>query len=138
MKKNLNKKCNHFPIYGRDGDVKFGGCWKIIKADMHQIVRQCVKCGEIDISNLTSSNLEMFMSEGRRWRLNKDREENAINMIQPIDQKTGKFNEDFGKYYGYNPLKTPAPQLQQNQDTNGESTNNVNIENKLKLNKLNK
>jgi hypothetical protein len=137
MKKYPNKigKCNHFPIYGMDGDVKYGGCWKVIKVDMHQMVRECVKCGEIDISQLTGSNPEMFMSDGRRHQLNKDREENAVNMIQPIDSKTGKFNEEFGKHYGYNPLKTSAPQVQNTNNTSENILNNQ-VEDNLKINKL--
>lgn len=123
-------------MIGMDADVKYGGCWKIISATMQQITRQCVKCGLVEVSNLTSYNTELFMSDKRRYALAKDRDENAVNMIQPIDQKTGKFNEDFGKHYGYNPLKTPAPQLQNTTTDKIDDMMSGKIEENIKMEKL--
>jgi len=130
------KKCNHFPMIGMDADYKYGGCWKVIEVDMHHIKRQCVKCGEIDESTLCSYNTELFMTDKRRHQLAKDRDENAVNMIQPIDVKTGKFNEDFGKHYGYNPLKTPAPQMKNKTDKIDDMMSGA--EENIKMNKLEK
>jgi len=136
MKKYKNKPddCPHYPIIGRDADYRHGGSWKVLEATMGQITRQCVNCGEIYIGQIAKYNTELFMSEKRRHQLAKDRDANAVNMIQPIDQKTGKFNEDFGKHYGYNPLKTPAPQL--NNDSIESEGNSKNAEKKLKIKKL--
>jgi len=131
--KNNPDTCKHYPIIGMNADVRHGGCWKILEATMGTITRQCVKCGRIEVSQLASYNTEMFMSDRRRHQLAKDRDENAVNMIQPIDQKTGKFNEEFGKHYGYNPLKTPAPQVN---NANNEVNSNPDVENNLKVNKL--
>jgi len=126
--------CNHYPMLGMDANVKYGGCWKIIEQDMHHVVRQCVKCGEINVGNLTSYSPELFISEKRRVELKKDRADNAKNMIQPIDPKTGKFNEDFGRAYGYNPLKTPAPQVNSEPDEVSGDTRVA--EENINLNKL--
>lgn len=138
MKKNSENKniCDHFPMLGMNADFNHGGCWKILTATMREITRQCVKCGQIEVSQLASYNTEMFMSEGRKYQLNKDRDDNAINTIQPIDSKTGKFNEDFGKHYGYNPMKTPAPQLQNKPDDLVDNIMSGKVEEKLKLKKL--
>jgi len=137
MKKSLEKKCNHFPIYGMVGDYRYGGSWKVIERTMDYIKRQCVKCGEINISYLTSYKPEMFMSEGAKWKINKMREEHAVDMIQPIDQKTGKFNEDFGKHYGYNPLKTPAAIVNRPDDKLDKQMANEEVdEENINLNKL--
>lgn len=116
MKKNSAKICNHYPILGMNADYKYGGCWKVIERTSSYIVRQCVKCGAKDVGYLTSYKPEMFMSESAKWKMNKIRDEHAVDMIQPIDSKTGKFNEEFGKKYGYNPLKTPAPHVNKPDD----------------------
>ena len=77
------------------------------------------------------------MSEGAKWKINKMREEHAVDMIQPIDQKTGKFNEDFGKHYGYNPLKTPAPIVNRPDDKLDKQMANEEVdEENINLNKL--
>jgi len=123
-------------MIGMAGDYKYGGCLKTTGVTMDHITRQCVKCGEIVTHQLTSINPESFMSEGRRYELNKQREAHAIDMIQPIDQKTGKFNEEFGKHYGYNPMKTEAPQLQQNQNNDIEVELSGKIGKEPKLHKL--
>lgn len=112
----MQKKCNHYPIIGMAGDYRYGGSWKVIEHTMSSIKRQCVKCGEINISYLTSYKPEMFMSENKKREIDKQRDIHAVDMIQPLDPKTGKFNEDFGKHYGYNPLKTPAPHVNKPDD----------------------
>ena len=140
MKKSSEKKkCNHYPIIGMNADVKYGGCWKIIEHSMSHIKRQCVKCGEIDVSNLTSYNSEMFQTEKARIERNHQRNIHAKDMLQPIDSKTGRFNEDFGRVYGYNPLKTPAPIVNRPDDEIDKQMANDNIDsNKIKLRKLKK
>jgi len=137
MKKSLEKKCNHYPMIGMSSEVKFGGCWEILERDMRHITRRCIKCGQVEISYLTSYKPEMFMSEGAKWKVNKMREEHAVDMLQPIDQKTGKFNEDFGKHYGYNPLKTPAPHVNKPDDKLDKQMANEQVnEEHINLNKL--
>lgn len=133
---NTPDKCKHYPMLGLDADVRHGGCWKIIHCDFSYITRKCIKCGLEETSRVASYNSEMFMSDRRRYDLAKDRDENAVNMIQPIDQKTGKFNEEFGRHYGYNPLKTPAPQLQNRQNDVVDDIMSGQVEEKLKLEKL--
>ncbi len=133
--KNKPDKCNHYPILGLDADYRHGGCWKVIEYDFQRTVRQCQKCGMIDIGYNAGTNPDRYLSEGARWQLNKDRDDNAVNMIQPIDPKTGKFNEDFGKHYGYNPLKTPAPQVN-NQNDSVDDMMSGEAEKNLKMNKL--
>ena len=106
------KNCNHYPMLGLDSQVKYGGCWETISATMDQVIIKCIDCGEEVVIPLARENPDRFMSERRQRERAKDRDENHINMIQPKDPKTGKFNEEFGKHYGYNPFKTPAPKAQ--------------------------
>jgi hypothetical protein len=136
--KKKSKICDHYPMIGMMSEVKHGGCWKVLEVDMSHIVRQCVKCGEIVESSLCSYNTELFMSDKRRFQVAKDRDNNAVNMIQPIDSKTGKFNEEFGKHYGYNPLKTPAPQTHNRKNDKIDDMMSGVAEKKLKMNKLKK
>ena len=131
--KNNPDTCSHYPIIGREADYSRGGSWKVLKITMGQITRQCVNCGQIYVGQIAKYNSEMFMSDKRRHQLAKDRDNNAVNMIQPIDSKTGKFNDDFGKHYGYNPLKTPAPQVN---NATSDVVADPKIEAKLKVKKL--
>lgn len=124
-------------MMGMDADVKFGGCWKIIEHDMSHIIRKCIKCGQVETSYLTSYHSELFQSEKTRIERNHQRNIHSKDMIQPIDQKTGKFNEEFGRAYGYNPLKTPAPLVNKPDDAMdkkmaGETVN----EDSIQFNKL--
>jgi hypothetical protein len=127
--------CKHYPNVGIMSEHY--NDWEVVSRDMNSLVKRCKKCGQVDLVKLTSVKADMFLTDSERFRKNKLRDEHAVDMIQPIDSKTGKFNEDFGKKYGYNPLKTPAPIVNRPDDEIDRQMANDNIdESKLKIKKL--
>lgn len=127
--------CKHYPNVGIMSEHY--NDWEVVSRDMNSLVKRCKKCGQVEFIRLTSVNAESFLPEGIRYKRAKLRDEHAVDMIQPIDSKTGKFNEDFGKKYGYNPLKTPAPIVNRPDDEMDRKMANESIdEENVNINKL--
>lgn len=129
--------CKHYPNVGIFSEHYKD--WEILETKGNTQIKRCKKCGQIDVIKLTSVNGESFLPEGIRYKREKTRDEHAIDMIQPIDQKTGKFNEEFGNRYGYNPLKTPAPIVNRPDDAMDRQMAGDSVdESSIKINKLSK
>lgn len=127
--------CNHYPNVGIMS--KHYNDWEIVEKTMSSITKRCKKCGQVEFIRLTSVNAESFLPEGIRYKRAKLRDEHAVDMIQPVDQKTGKFNQEFAKHYGYNPMKTPAPIVNRPDDEMDMKMANESIdEEKVNINKL--
>jgi len=86
------KVCHHYPIIGNKR-------WRIVEQTMDMIVRQCTKCGQIDISRLHHG--PTYYTEG--WRRKVEAAQRSPDTLQPW--KNGKPNEDFAKAYQHEPDK---------------------------------